>query len=202
GSGAPPSFTALKPANSLDLPTVNPIQAELSGGSDGLAPEFDPTGSKLIYSTCLGGTGYDYAKGIAADSEGKVYVRGERGSVDFPEADALGRIRPEAKEGTPALRAALKDQDKDARRSAAEASGQIGPEAKKTVTALRAKLKDQDVNVRRSAAEALGKIGPEAEEAVPDLIAALKDQDAYVRHSAAFALVNIGLDAKEAVPDL
>src|SRR5215813_11877524 len=76
GSGAPPSFTALKPANSLDLPTVNPIQAELSGGSDGLAPEFDPTRSKLIYSTCLGGTGYDYAKGIAADSEGKVYVRG------------------------------------------------------------------------------------------------------------------------------
>src|SRR5262249_59898341 len=77
-SGAPPSFKALKTANSLDLPAVNPFQADLSDGSDGLAPEFDPIGSKLIYSTYLGGS-YDFAKGVAADSQGKVYVTGETG---------------------------------------------------------------------------------------------------------------------------
>src|SRR5215813_11189381 len=166
-SVAAPSFTALKTANSLDLPTVNPFQAELSGGSDGLASEFDPTWSKLIYSTYLGGTRYDYAKGIAVDSQGSVYVRGEAGSVDFPEAEALGSVVPEAKEAVPALRAELKDQEWSVRSAAAEALGQIGPEAKKTVPALRAELRDQDVNIRRAAAKALWEIGPAAKEAVP-----------------------------------
>jgi Beta-propeller repeat/HEAT repeats len=140
-SGAAPSFTALKTANSLDLPTVNPFQSELSGGSDGLAPEFDPTGSKLIYSTFLGGTRYDYANGIAMDSQGNVYVTGETGSVDFPEADALGSVGPEAKEGASALRAALKDQDANVRSAAASALGEIGPEAKEAVPDLIAALK-------------------------------------------------------------
>jgi hypothetical protein len=198
--------------DSVAPPSVNPFQADFSGGSDGLAPKFDPAGSKPIYSTCLGGPRYDYAKGIAADPQGEVYVTGETGWADFPEANALGSVGPEAKELALALRAVPKNQDKDARQSVANALSQTGPKAKKTaqasrkakktVSALRAELKDQDESVRSYAAFALGQIRLEAKEVVPALRAALNDLIAQVRSAAALALGEIGPEAKDAVPDL
>jgi HEAT repeats/Beta-propeller repeat/HEAT repeat len=217
GMSACPSWLPFASCAAADIdsvapPSVNPFQADFSGGSDGLAPKFDPAGSKPIYSTCLGGPRYDYAKGIAADPQGEVYVTGETGWADFPEADALGSVGPEAKGLALALRAVPKNQDKDARQSVANALSQTGPKAKKTaqasrkaektVSALRAELKDQDVNVRRSAALTLALMKQKAKEAVPDLIAALKDQDADVRWATALALAEIGPAAKEAVPAL
>jgi hypothetical protein len=43
----------------------------------------------LVYSTYLGGSGYDSAYGIAVDSSGSAYVTGTAFSTDFPVANAF-----------------------------------------------------------------------------------------------------------------
>ena len=52
-------------------------------------------GSRLLYSTFLGGSGFDVAVGIAVDQEGNSYVVGVTESTDFPDpacpATSLGR---------------------------------------------------------------------------------------------------------------
>jgi hypothetical protein len=49
----------------------------------------DPSGSNLLYSTYLGGTGADAGTGIALDSAGDIYLTGITGSRDFPITNAL-----------------------------------------------------------------------------------------------------------------
>ena len=46
--------------------------------------ELNPTGSGLIYSTYLGGSGYEIGYGIAVDTSGNAYVTGITDSSDFP----------------------------------------------------------------------------------------------------------------------
>ncbi|MDQ1388151.1 MAG: hypothetical protein QOF56_1605, partial [Acidobacteriaceae bacterium] len=46
--------------------------------------ELSPDGSKLTYSTYLGGSVDDVALGVALDSSGNAYVAGVTSSVDFP----------------------------------------------------------------------------------------------------------------------
>jgi len=78
---------------SIDFPTENPYQgappAKQAGVNPGQWPsvfvtKFSPDGSSLVYSTYLGGNGYDYAYAIAVDSSGNAYVTGQTNSVDFP----------------------------------------------------------------------------------------------------------------------
>ena len=54
------------------------------GGNDVFVTELNPSGSALIYSTYLGGSGEDSASGIALDSAGNAYVTGATASTDFP----------------------------------------------------------------------------------------------------------------------
>lgn len=51
---------------------------------DGFVAELDPTGTKLLYSTYLGGSAADGALGIAVDAAGSAYVAGGTQSADFP----------------------------------------------------------------------------------------------------------------------
>jgi uncharacterized protein (TIGR03437 family) len=51
--------------------------------------KLDPTGSKLLYSTYLGGSGDDGARGIAIDAAGNSYVTGGTSATNFPTASAL-----------------------------------------------------------------------------------------------------------------
>jgi hypothetical protein len=52
--------------------------------TDAFVTKLNPSGSQLIYSTFLGGSGLDDALGITVDNTGSAYVIGETGSADFP----------------------------------------------------------------------------------------------------------------------
>lgn len=66
------------------FPEVNAVQSCDQGGNDAAIFKLDPTGSSLVYSTCLGGTGNDQALGVAADAMGNAYVVGYTDRSGFP----------------------------------------------------------------------------------------------------------------------
>lgn len=57
--------------------------------SQAVVAKLNPDGSQLIYSTFLGGSGYDWAKAVALDPAGNALVYGETTSTDFPVREAL-----------------------------------------------------------------------------------------------------------------
>ena len=70
---------------STDFPTTaGAFQTTFGGVADGFVTELNPTGSGLVYSTYLGGNGYDHGFGIAVDTSGNAYVTGFTDSSDFP----------------------------------------------------------------------------------------------------------------------
>jgi Beta-propeller repeat len=56
----------------------------LGGLQDMLIAELNPTGSALVYATKIGGTGSDYATGIAVDDSHQVYFTGVSDSTNLP----------------------------------------------------------------------------------------------------------------------
>jgi hypothetical protein len=75
---------------SSNFPTVNPFQPSYSGGNDAFVAKLSSSGSSLLYSSYLGGTGDDFARGIAADNNGNAYVVGyTSSSSNFPIQNAL-----------------------------------------------------------------------------------------------------------------
>jgi hypothetical protein len=57
----------------------------ISGGNnDTFVAKLNATGTALVYSTYLGGSGQDSGNGIAVDASGNAYVTGSTGSSDFP----------------------------------------------------------------------------------------------------------------------
>ena len=72
-----------------DFPiTVNAFQDVKNGIQDAFVLKLDPSGS-LVFSTFLGGSGQEDAKGIAVDATGSAYVTGWTLSTDFPLLDSL-----------------------------------------------------------------------------------------------------------------
>ncbi len=69
---------------STNFPTENPYQTDLLGYSDAFVTKLSNSGRSLVYSTYLGGGGYEYARGIAVDASGAAYVMGRTSSSDFP----------------------------------------------------------------------------------------------------------------------
>jgi hypothetical protein len=70
--------------DSTNFPTMNPFQPDLAGDTNVFVAKLNPTGSALVYSTYLGGNGFDSGIGIALDSSGNAYVTGQTGSTNFP----------------------------------------------------------------------------------------------------------------------
>src|SRR5262249_37165744 len=72
-------------AQSSTLPTTTgALQTTLGGGVDGYVAKFNASGSQLLYSTYLGGSGDDFANSIALDPGGAVYVTGSTSSPNYP----------------------------------------------------------------------------------------------------------------------
>jgi uncharacterized repeat protein (TIGR01451 family) len=83
-----------------DFPTLNPIQASFAGGGtncstgngaggfgpcgDAFVTKLNASGSALVYSTYLGGSGEDGGFAIKVDSTGAAYVAGGTDSSNFP----------------------------------------------------------------------------------------------------------------------
>jgi uncharacterized protein (TIGR03437 family) len=53
-------------------------------GGDGFVTKVAPDGSRLVYSTYLGGSKDDWATGVVIDSAGDAYLVGATASADFP----------------------------------------------------------------------------------------------------------------------
>jgi uncharacterized protein (TIGR03437 family) len=79
---------------SADFPVQNAFQASYHGaggdtfanGGDGFVTELDPTGSKILFSSYLGGSADDRVLGIAVDPNSNIYLTGHTISLDFPTA--------------------------------------------------------------------------------------------------------------------
>jgi hypothetical protein len=74
---------------STDFPTVNPLQATNRGSFDAFVAKVNPTGTALVYSTYLGGTGNEFGRGIAVDAAGSAYATGDTASSNFPTANPV-----------------------------------------------------------------------------------------------------------------
>jgi hypothetical protein len=69
---------------SANFPTTLGAFDTTFNGGDAFVTKLNSTGSALAYSTYLGGSAFDAARGIAIDSAGYAYVVGVTQSTDFP----------------------------------------------------------------------------------------------------------------------
>src|SRR5467141_2826691 len=67
-----------------------------AGNANGVAfvTELNPSGTALLYSSYLGGTGGDSGHGIALDTSGNIYVAGQTFSIDFPTSATITAFKP------------------------------------------------------------------------------------------------------------
>ena len=69
-----------------DFPvTPGAFQTVFRGSSNShFVVKLDPTGSRLVYSSYLGGSGFEKGPSVAVDTSGSAYVTGTTSSADFP----------------------------------------------------------------------------------------------------------------------
>ncbi len=69
-----------------DFPTTPGVfQARRTGGGyNAFVVKLSPDGSRLVYSTFVGGKGPDIPRGVAVDRQGEAFIAGETQSPDFP----------------------------------------------------------------------------------------------------------------------
>ncbi len=70
--------------SSSDFPVNSKAYQSINKGGGGFFSKLDPTGSTLLYSTYLNGSGTDRLNAIALDSNGDAYITGSTTSSDFP----------------------------------------------------------------------------------------------------------------------
>jgi Beta-propeller repeat len=70
--------------NSVDFPISKALQDKHGGSTDVFVTKLSPDGSKILYSTFIGGSGDDVGYGIAVDSVGNAYITGDTSSNNFP----------------------------------------------------------------------------------------------------------------------
>jgi len=71
--------------SSMDFPvTAGALQTEPAGSEDAFLARFNAEGDELIYSTYLGGAGFERSQAIVVDEDGNAYVTGRTTSTNFP----------------------------------------------------------------------------------------------------------------------
>ena len=75
-----------------------------SGGSDGFVTKLNTTGTALVYSGYVGGTGFDAISGIAVDTSGSAYPRREHRFDGSPGVSRRRGTRPHLQRRDPATR--------------------------------------------------------------------------------------------------
>ncbi|MGI9068860.1 MAG: SBBP repeat-containing protein, partial [Pyrinomonadaceae bacterium] len=76
---------------STNFPVANAFQASAGGNGDAFLTKLNTTGSALVYSTYLGGSGVNSEQGrsVAVNVVGNAYVTGLATSADFPTSSPL-----------------------------------------------------------------------------------------------------------------
>lgn len=64
--------------------TTSAFRTTVAGQADGFLARLGPGGAPLVYSTYLGGSVADAARGVAIDGTGRAFVVGDTFSTDFP----------------------------------------------------------------------------------------------------------------------
>ena len=77
---------------STDFPLVASIRPALGGSRDAFAVKLNAIGNLMVYSTYLGGSGYDAATAIAVDAAGNAYIAGDTQSTDFPRLNPVQSV--------------------------------------------------------------------------------------------------------------
>jgi hypothetical protein len=70
--------------SSLDFPGAGLGRSTLNGPEDAFLTKIDPSGTQLLYSGYLGGSGADWGTGVALDQQGNPYVGLGTCSSDLP----------------------------------------------------------------------------------------------------------------------
>jgi hypothetical protein len=75
---------------SPDFPIVNGVQPVMSSPeSEAFIVELNSQGDSIIYSSYLGGSGFDLGDAITLDANENIYLTGRTNSLDFPSVNAL-----------------------------------------------------------------------------------------------------------------
>jgi len=80
-------------ARSSDFPTKNALRPSLSGPTDAFIAKVNASGSALVYSTYLGGSGEERGFGVAVDTAGQAIAVGWTQSADFPVTPGAFQMR-------------------------------------------------------------------------------------------------------------
>mgnify|MGYP001098795167 CR=1 FL=1 len=76
---------------SSNFPMLKAYDPSLNGGADFFVARLDADGSKLLYSTYIGGSKDDYACGIHPNADGSLVLSGGSESSNFPVKNAFNR---------------------------------------------------------------------------------------------------------------
>jgi hypothetical protein len=67
---------------SVDFPGTTPLETDSTG--EGFMLAYSSNGSSILFSTLIGGTGYDDITDLAVEADGSVYLSGRTSSADLP----------------------------------------------------------------------------------------------------------------------
>lgn len=80
------AYVAGTTTSTADFPgvTSDSLQPANGGGNDAFVTKINGAGTRILFSTFLGGSGDDAARAIALDGSGNAHVTGSTGSTKFP----------------------------------------------------------------------------------------------------------------------